>query len=160
MRSTRNVPFSLILAALTVAACGGDGTGPGADVISAELAARWVAEPACVPECGFAFSSVADPADSINVTAFTGLTTEINMTRSGTFRIQVRPGPDTASTGSVRMAPGILVVTDAAGVVDTLDYTLSGSYLSLRFRRTFAVFDFDGDGENDPAHARGTFQRC
>jgi hypothetical protein len=160
MRSTRSVPVGLFLAtSLLLTACGGDGTGPEGDVIPAELAARWVAEPGCLPNCGFTLSSVADPADSVNVTAFTGLTTEINMTRSGTFQIQTRPGPDTASTGSVRRAPGILIVTDAAGTVDTLDYTLSGEYLSLRFRREFTVFDFTGDGVNDPANARGTFRR-
>jgi hypothetical protein len=140
-------------------ACGGDGTGPGVEVVPPELVGRWVAEPACLPQCGFTLSSVANPADSVNVTAFTGISTEITMTREGTFRLQTRPGPDTASTATVRVIPGALVVTDRLGTVDTLDYQLAGEYLRLQFRRTFTVFDFTGDGANDPANARGSFRR-
>jgi hypothetical protein len=149
----------LAAAALMVAACGGEGgTGP-AEVIPAELAATWVAEPACLPECGFTLASAANPADSINVTAFVGLSTEITMTRDGTFRLRTRPGPDTASVAQVRAGAGVLVVTDGAGAVDTLDYSLAGDYLHLRFRRHFTVFDFTGDGTPDPATARGRFRR-
>jgi hypothetical protein len=128
------------VAILLLGGCGGDGTGP-ADVVPAALAATWVAEPACLPQCGFTLSSVANPADSINVTAYAGISTEITMTRQGTFLLRLRPGPDTASTASVRVEPGVLIVTDAGGVTDTLDYTLAG------------------DGTNDPAHARGSFRR-
>jgi hypothetical protein len=162
LRKRRSVSVTAGVAAAALAlaagACG-DGTGPGNDAIPAELAAVWVAEPACLPLCGFALSSVANPADSVNVTACTGITTEITMTRQGSFRLRTRPGPDTAAVGSVQAFPSLLVVTDAAGVVDTLDYQLAGDYLQLKFRRTFAVFDFDGDGVNDPAHARGSFRR-
>lgn len=146
----------LVLAA-GLAACG-DGTGPG-DVVPPELAARWVAEPACVPACGFSLISVAEPSDSLNVTAFAGLTTEIAVSRGGTFRLSIRPGPDTASTASVRVEGSTLIVTDAVGMVDTLDYVLREPYLELRFRRHFVVLDFDGDGTPDAARARGTFQR-
>lgn len=148
-----------LLSALVLAtACGGDSTAP-ADVVPGQLAAQWVAEPACLPQCGFTLVSVANPADSLNATAFAGVTTQIVLTRDGTFRLTLLPGPDTASTASVRASGTTLVVTDRAGVVDTLDYTLSGQFLQLRFRRTFRVIDFNGDGQIDPATARGTFRR-
>jgi hypothetical protein len=156
----RRAVAALGLATLAgLGACGGDGTGPGAEVVPAELVGRWVAEPACLPLCGFTLSSVANPADSINVTSFAGISTEITMTREGTFRLLTRPGPDTASTATVRVIPGALVVTDRLGTVDTLDYQLAGEYLRLQFRRTFTAFDFTGDGVNDPANARGSFRR-
>lgn len=143
---------------VVVAACGGDGTAP-PDVIPLALAATWSAEPACLPHCGLTLESVADPADSVNVTAFTGMATDIILTRDGTFRLRTRPGPDTASVASARVAGSMVIVTDAAGQVDTLDYTLAGQTLAVRFRRTFAVFDFTGDGAPDPAWARGVFFR-
>jgi hypothetical protein len=156
---TRLAVAAAALVTLGLGACGGDGTGPGAEVVPPELVGRWVAEPACLPLCGFTLASAANPADSVNVTAFTGISTEITMTREGTFRLQTRPGPDTASTATVRVIPGALVVTDRLGTVDTLDYQLAGEYLRLQFRRTFTVFDFTGDGTNDPANARGSFRR-
>jgi hypothetical protein len=148
----------LIVVALgALAAACGDGTGPGADVVPPELVATWVAEPACLPQCGFTLAWVENPADSINVTSTTGLTMEITLTRTGTFRLVQRPGSE--STAEVRVAPGMLIVTDQAGVVDTLDYSIAGSYLQLHFRRTFSVIDFNGDGTLDPARARGRFLR-
>jgi hypothetical protein len=144
---------------LLLAACGGDGTGPG-EVLPAELVATWAADPACLPACGFTLSHVANPSDSLNITSAVGISTEITLTRNGTFRMRTRPGPDTASTAKVRAQAGMLIVTDAMGTVDTLDYTVTASTLNLRFRRTFAVFDFTGDGVPDPAHARGAFRKC
>ncbi|HSJ24526.1 MAG TPA: hypothetical protein VK929_07665 [Longimicrobiales bacterium] len=141
-----------------VMACGGDGTAP-VDVIPAQLAGTWTAEPACLPHCGLTLASLADPADSVNITAFTGIATDVVLTRDGTFRLRSRPGPDTASVAAVRAESGMLIVTDADGQIDTLDYALSGQYLQLAFRRTFLVFDFTGDGVMDPARARGSFQR-
>jgi hypothetical protein len=145
------------VAAWSALACG-DGTGPG-EQVPAELVGLWVAEPACVPQCGFTLASVANPADSLNATALLGISTEITMTRNGTFKLQTRPGPDSGAAGTVQVRPGMLIVRDPAGVVDTLDYQLSGNYLRLQFRRTFDTFDFTGDGVNDPAYARGSFQR-
>lgn len=150
----RDVVLTLVAG---LAACG-DGTGPG-DAVPAALAARWVAEPACLPSCGFSLISMANPTDSLNVTSFAGLTTEITVNRGGTFRLAFRPGPDTATTASVRAEGSMLIVTDAAGTVDTLDYVLREPYLDLQFRRAFVVLDFDGDGTPDSARARGTFQR-
>ena len=126
--------------------------------LPAELVGTWAAEPACLPHCGFTLTSVADPADSLNATAW-GLTTEISMTAAGAFRLSVRPGPDTASTAAVRAEGATLIVTDPAGAVDTLDYSLNVDLLTLRFRRVFTVVDFNDDGVADPAHARGTFRK-
>jgi hypothetical protein len=144
-------------AMVTMMAGCGDGTGP--EIVPSELVGMWVAEPACLPRCGFTLERVGSPGDTVNVTAFTGITTEIAMTRDGGFRLRTRPGPDTASTARVRVSPGMLVVTDVAGTVDTLDYSLQGQMLHLRFRRTFSVFDFTGNGQNDPAVARGRFEK-
>jgi hypothetical protein len=157
-RRARHWVPPLAAAVLLAVACGGDGTGP-ADVLPAELVGVWVAEPACLPQCGFTFESLANPADTLNVTAFVGIATEVTLGRTGTFQMRTRPGPDTASVAQVRAAPGILVVTDAGGAVDTLDYSLSGDWLAVRFRRPFSVFDFTGDGVADPARARGVFRR-
>jgi hypothetical protein len=143
----------LLLAVLFLAACG-DGTGPQQDAIPPELAATWAAEPACLAQgCGIVLSAVANPADSINITAAMGMSTEIAMTRSGVFRLTVRPGPDTAMVGTVRAAGAALIVTDRAGVVDTIDYQLAGADLHLRWRRSFSN-DLLG-----AAHMRGTFRR-
>jgi hypothetical protein len=150
---------SLAVAGCVVAtACGSDSAAPGGDAVSAELAAVWVAEPACLPECGFTLASVANPADSVNATAVLGVEVEISMTRAGVFRLTTRPGPP-AAQGTVRQEPGMLIVRDAAGVTDTLDYTLAGALLHVQFRRTFQVFDFTGDGVADAARARGSFRR-
>ncbi|CAN5895166.1 hypothetical protein BH23GEM9_BH23GEM9_30860 [soil metagenome] len=146
-----------VVMAVVVSGCS-DSSGPG-DMVPAALVGTWVAEPACLPLCGFTLSSVANPADSVNATAVLGIETEISMTRAGVFRLVTRPGPPSLP-GTVRAEAGnILVVTDALGVVDTLDYTASATHLHLRFRRTFLAFDFTGDGTFDPANARGSFQR-
>jgi hypothetical protein len=152
------VRASAAVLALTLAACGGDAAAPGA-TLPAELVATWVAEPACLPACGFTLSHVANPADSVNITASVGISTEIAMTRDGTFRMRTRPGPDTASTARVRAEGAMLIVTDAAGTVDTLDYAVTATSLRLQFRRKFSVFDFTGDGVPDPATAVGHFRR-
>ena len=153
----RNSLVTALGCGLVLAACGDDGA-PRGD-IPAELVATWVAEPACRPQCGFTLASVADPADSLNVTSFGGLTTELSIASNGTFRVASRPGADTISAGRARVEGSMLIVTDAAGTVDTLDYALTGAYLDLVFRREFVVLDFDGDGVLDPATARGRFRK-
>lgn len=145
--------------ALALAACGGDGTGPEEEVVPASLVGTWSASPSCVPECGFTLESVANPADSVNITAFAGIATEVSMTRGGSFVMRTRPGPDTATAAQVRVAGSTLIVTDAGGQVDTVDWAVTGAFLDLRFRRHFRVFDFTGDGVMDPAVARGRFRR-
>lgn len=147
-------PATLMIALLLLTACG-DGTGPEAARIPAELAGRWVAGPACA-ECGFTLTSTQNEADSLNFVTFAGATVEIEMTRAGAFRLGYG---GTVDHGQARAAGGALIVTDAAGVVDTIDYALRGDLLDLAFRRTFEVIDFDGDGAADPARARGTFRR-
>jgi hypothetical protein len=141
-------------AALALAACG-DGTGPGSDdAVPAALAGTWVADQSCLPlGCGIVLAPAGNEADSINVTHFLGLSTEITITRAGVFRLVTRPGSDGPSTASARADAHMIIVTDPAGTVDTLDYTVTSSTLRLRWRRTF---------ENElmgPVRMRGTLHK-
>jgi hypothetical protein len=155
-RSVLAVPFSAALLALATGCS--DSSAP-ADALPAALVGNWVAEPACLPNCGFTLRSVANAADSVNATAFVGMTTEISMRADGRFTLAFMPGGGTPMPGTAHVSGSMLIVRDAAGVVDTMDYTVTASVLDLRFRRTFTSFDFTGDGEPDPAHARGVFLR-
>jgi hypothetical protein len=126
-------------------------------VLPASLVGNWVAEPACLPHCGFTLTSVASPSDSINATAFVGMTTEIGIHADGRFTLAFYPGGATPIPGTAHVSGTMLIVRDAAGVVDTMDYVVTPSTLDLRFRRTFTSFDFTGNGQPDPARARGVF---
>jgi hypothetical protein len=152
MHSRRPAPFSMLMAAILLSACG-DAAGP-EDVLPAALAGTWIAEPACLPNCGFTFESLLNPADTINATSFAGITTEVAMTRAGRFTLVFRPGGEGGSTGTARVEGGLLIVTDAGGVVDTIDYSVTAAVLQMRFRRPFPSFDFNGDGERDLAWVR------
>lgn len=149
---SRVVP--VLALALLFSACGDGGTGP-ADVIPAALAATWVASPDCA-ECGFTLTSDADPADSLNVVSFFGLTIEMTLTRSGAFHLS---GGGTSEVGTARVEGSMLIVTAPGTPPDTIDYTLRGDLLDVRLRRIWLEVDFDGDQVEDPAHASGTFRR-
>jgi hypothetical protein len=153
-RSATYVSCLAVLLALTTGC--GDGAGPD-PVIPALLVGNWVAEPACLPHCGFTLTSVASPSDSVNATAFVGMTTEIGIRADGRFTLAFYPGGGTPLPGTAHVAGSMLIVRDAAGVVDTMDYVVTTSTLDLRFRRVFTSFDFTGDGTPDPARARGVF---
>jgi hypothetical protein len=153
----RSIMTALLPAALlALATACSDGSGPD-NVLPAALVGNWVAEPACLPNCGFTLTSVANPADSVNATAFVGMTTEIAMRADGRFTLTFMPGGGTPVPGTAHVSGSMLIVRDAAGVVDTMDYTVTASVLDVRFRRIFTSFDFTGDGEPDPARARGVF---
>lgn len=146
----RLVP-ALLLAAAT-AACG-DSSGPEAS-LPAEIVAEWVAEPACAP-CGFTVTSTTNPADSLNVVHFLGLTVELSIGARGSFRL--RHGSST-STGTARaLSPGTIVVTNSAGVADTIDYGRRGELLDIRLRRIWSL-DITGDGTPERVRATGTFR--
>ena len=147
--------FAGLILGFTLAGCS-DGTGPAA-VIPAELAGTWLAAPACLPDCGFTFAPVANPADSINVVVFGGLTMEAVLTRAGRFTLTARPGAIPPVTGSARVEGSTLILRDGMNT-DTLDYVLAGNRLTLRFRGEFA-FDFDDDGVDEPTSIRGVFAR-
>jgi hypothetical protein len=149
--------FAGAIAALSIAACG-DGAGP-SDVIPPELAGSWEASPGCLPSCGFTFVAVANPADSINVVDFIGLTMEVTLTSRGRFDLIARPGGIPPVTGQVEVEGTTLLVRDNAGNQDTLDFTVTPQVLTLRFRKTYDVLDFDGDQIADPAIPRGVFLR-
>ena len=151
---------ALVWTAVAAALVGcGDGTGPEAAVVPADLVGNWYAEPACRPQCGFVVVSEENASDSINITQFSGATTIFRIGANGTFGVASLPGPDTVTPGRVRVVGTMLIVTDAANQVDTLDYVRLGQYLDLEWRRRFLNLDFDGDGMADPAIARGRFIR-
>jgi hypothetical protein len=152
----RSVSAVLPAALLALATGCGNGAGPD-DIIPAALVGNWVAEPACLPNCGFTLTSTANPADSVNATAFVGMTTEIGIRGDGRFTLAFSPGGGAPQPGTAHVSGNMLIVRDAAGVVDTMDYTVTPSALDLRFRRIFTSFDFNGDGAADPARARGVF---
>lgn len=150
--------FAPVLLAAALAGCG-DGSGP-SDVIPAELAGSWSADPGCLPAgCGFTFIPVGNAADSINVVAFMGLSMEVTLTRAGGFEMIARPGEIPPVTGQAEVEGSTLIVRDGQGAQDTLDFVVTPTRLVLTFRGTFDVLDFDGDQEPDPATARGTFRR-
>jgi hypothetical protein len=147
----------VLVAAGMLAGCG-DTIAPAA-VVPADLVGNWVAEPACRPQCGFVVISEENPEDSINITQFTGATTIFRIGANGSFGVASLPGPDTVTPGRVRVVGTMMIVTDAANQVDTLDYVRVGEYLDLEWRRRFTNIDFDGDSMADPAIARGRFWR-
>lgn len=165
MRSFRAaaVPALVLIAAGVLAACG-DSSGPSGtdDVIPAELAGSWIAEPACVPSgCGFLLSPVTSPTDTLNATATFGITTRMTLNRNGVFSLAIQPGNIPPSTGSARLGTqaGILIVTAPSGAVDTLDYTIAGNTLDFRIRRAYPFPYITHEGEPVPAIVRGIFHR-
>jgi hypothetical protein len=157
MKSSR--PLAVLSSLLLLAACG-DGAGPGEPVIPDALVGTWVAEPACLPNCGFTFISVANPQDTLNATAFVGVTTEIGIHASGRFTLFFMPGGGQAPTeGTAWTSGNRLMVRDGAGAVDTLEYTVGAGVLELRFLGIVDAFDFNGDGTPDPARARAVLRR-
>jgi hypothetical protein len=145
-----------ILLAVWLAAGCGDGTGPA--TLPAELVGTWVAEPACLPQCGFTFESRANAADSISATAL-GITTEIRIGRTGDFRLSSTPATAAPVTGTVTADGTTMTVRDPQGNSEIIDYSVAGNRLTIAFRSAFHVWDFSGDGNLDPATARGVFAK-
>lgn len=141
---------------LGLAGCG-DASGP-ADVIPAELAGSWEASPACLPDCGFTFVSTVKSSDTMNVVSAFGVSLDVTLTRAGRFEMVARPGAVPPVTGQARTEGSLLIVRDAAGVADTIDYAVTATHLSLAFRGTAQV-DFNGDQQTEAATARGRFRR-
>ena len=148
--------FSVLLAGLTVAACG-DSAGP-SDLIPQELAGAWLAAPECLPQCGFTLMRISNPADSVNFVSGLQQTFLMTLTTSGRFGLTGLGGASTIR-GRVEAEGAMLILRDEAGAQDTADYTLQGEYLGLAFRGVAEQFDFDGDGVGDPAMVRARFRR-
>jgi hypothetical protein len=148
----------MAMAGLLVAALGacGEGTGPAA-VLPEALVGSWIAEPACVPACGLVVKSVANPQDSVAVTAELGVTTQIQIGRSGTFQLStIPPIPGGVLAGTARLEGNELVVQDAQGNEERLTYSVTSTTLTLEFA---GELDFDDDGIPEAATARGVFLR-
>ena len=147
--------FSLLAISAALAACG-DSSGP-SNLVPDELAGFWEASPACLPECGFTLQRISNPADSINFVSALEQSFVVNLTTSGRFNL-TSAGAGITLRGRVEAVDGMLVLEDEAGVRDTADYVLQGEYLSLMFRNTTENFDFDADGQGDPALVRARFR--
>ncbi|NJD09147.1 MAG: hypothetical protein FIB01_01480 [Gemmatimonadetes bacterium] len=131
-------------------------SGEPAAKIPADLVGEWHADAACAPPCSFTLTWKENPQAVLDAISL-GMALRMEIGASGRFRF----GDVTAlpPAGTVRVAGSELVVTDAAGVVDTIAYRLEGSALRLEFRREFTVVDFNADGRKDPSSARAVFQR-
>jgi hypothetical protein len=80
--------------------------------------------------------------------------------RMETARWRFQPGDVTAMPPAGKVRSSLrAIVTDADGVVDTVDYHLDAGALVLNFRREFTVLDFDADGTKDPSTAAAVFVR-
>lgn len=147
----------LVLAALLAGAltgCG-DSSGPG-DQVPAELVGTWQADAACAPPCSFTLTWTQSPQAKLDAISL-GMALRMEIGADGRFRFgDVTSLPP---SGQVRVTGRQLVVRDAAGVVDTIDYRFEGAALRLEFRREFTVIDFNADGVRDPSTAAAVFLR-
>jgi hypothetical protein len=149
----RNLVFAALLVS-TPSACA-DGSGPDTDV-PAELVGEWQADAACAPPCSFTLTWKGHPTAKFDAIAL-GMALRMEIAANGRFRFgDVSAMPP---AGEVRAENRQLIVTDAVGVVDTIDYDVEGSALSLAFRREFVVLDFNADGAKDASTAAGVFVR-
>lgn len=141
---------NLVLAALLAGAAGcGESSGP-TPRIPANLVGQWQADAACAPPCTFTLTWKENPQarlDAINL----GMVLRMEIEANGRFRF----GDVTAMppAGRVEVHGAQLVVTDAEGIVDTIDYRFEATALRLDFRREFTVVDFNSDGRADASTA-------
>lgn len=148
----------LVLATLLAGAipgCG-DSSGPPAQV-PANLVGTWQADAACAPPCSFTLTWKQNPQAKLDAVSSLGMALRMEIGADGHFRfgdvVSLPPA------GRVRGTSQQLVVTDAKGVVDTIDYRFEGAALRLDFRREFTVVDFNADGIKDPSTAAAVFLR-
>jgi len=147
----------LMVAGLLLAAAPGcgDSNGP-AESIPASLVGVWQANAACAPPCTFTLTWKSNPQASLDAISL-GMALRMEIGADGRFQF----GDVTAMppAGKVRATAQELIVTDADGVVDTVDYHLDAGALVLNFRREFTVLDFDADGTKDASTAAAVFVR-
>jgi hypothetical protein len=148
----------MMVVGVALAACGSDGAAPPTgDPLPAELVATWYADTTCLPQCGFTFSAVSNPAATLNVVAAPyRFEFELEISQNGQARLTSRPG--TTDRGTIRRVGTLLIMQSTAGT-DTLEYVLAGQTLQLRYRREVVQFDLTGDGVADPATVAATFRR-
>lgn len=138
-------------AALLAAACG-DSTAP--DVIPELLAGNWVAEPACLPNCGFTITPVASPGDSLNVVSGFGVTMDLSLTRAGRIEIRALNAGSSVEPirGEVTVEGQTLILRDTEGSVDTVDFQVNATRLQVAFRQQVLL-------EGAPSRVSGVFLR-
>lgn len=150
----RLVLATLLLASAATAACG-DGSGPD-DRVPAELVGEWRADAGCAPPCTFTLTWKQDPRARLDAISL-GMALRMEIEAAGRFRFgDVSNLPP---AGEVRVEGSKLIVTDADGVVDTIDYRFEGSALRLDFRREFRVVSFNADTVRDASTAAAVFVR-
>jgi hypothetical protein len=139
---------------LLAAACS-DSTGPSA--LPSALIGHWVASPQCSPVCGFTLTSVSNPGVSVDLVAPpANVTVELDFQSSGaaSLRIFGQTIPGTARVD------GSTLYLSSGGSTDTIDYTVTGTTLDLKFRSALAdLADFNGDGIMDAGYARAVLRK-
>jgi hypothetical protein len=138
--------------ALVSAGCGGDSTG--VDVLPAELVGTWVAGPACSPVCNYTLTSIPNPSVHTDLVATAGVTIELAMNATGAAALNLA---GQIVTGSAKISNGALILA-SGGSVDTVDYTVANSKLTLSFRSPI-LYDLNGDGTTDSAHASAVLNK-
>jgi hypothetical protein len=147
--------LATLLVAFTGSAGCGDGSGP-EDRIPAELVGEWRADAGCAPPCRFTLTWKQDPRAQLDAITL-GMALRMEIEASGRFVFgDVSSLPP---AGRLAVEGSALVVTDADGVVDTVDYRFEGAALRLDFRREFRVVSFNADTVRDASTAAAVFVR-
>jgi hypothetical protein len=146
----RRTALALLCCAIALAACRDEGP----ELIPAELAGDWVAEPACRPPCSLEFRSVANPDVRIELIDLLGITIDVRLRRNGEFLLTIMGQPPIG--GTARVEGTRLVVRAADGTEEIVDYQLGGVMLTLDFQ---GQFDFNLDGETEAAAGRAVLRK-
>jgi hypothetical protein len=151
-------PYIVMLAAACALAGCKDNVGPQPLVLPAGLAATWVANTSCSPACTFKLTSVENPAYSVDVVANRVATVRLTLARTGSAELNFF-GFQTDGTAAVN---GSVLALTAGTSVDSIDFAVTPTTLTLDFRTPFEIYDLNGDqvvNEHDAAHAHAVLQK-
>jgi hypothetical protein len=151
----RKLAIAGLLAAAAWSAGCGDASGPEAEIPGA-LVGEWRADAGCAPPCSFTLTWKQNPQASLDAIS---LGMALRMEIEAGSRFQFGDVSNMPPAGTVRVVGAQLIVTDAEGVKDTIDYHFEGAALHLGFRREFRVVSFNGDTVRDASTAAGVFVR-
>ena len=143
------------LAATLLLGCGGDSSGPTSS-IPAELVGNWIAEPACLPICGWTLTSSTDPEVSLNfVDDPLFITVGVGIESDADFELSFS-GQSAPERGTLRVQGQMMIITADAGAVDTADYHIQNGYLHMQLRKEYA---FSVGGQAHSGRPAGVFER-
>lgn len=152
------MPQRVLTAALAGAlllGCGSDPSDPG-NRIPAELVGSWIAEPACLPECGWTLTSSTDPEVSLNfVDEPLNMTIGVGIEADGDFELSFS-GQSAPERGTLRVEGQLMIITDQGGQVDSADYHIEGAYLYMQLRKEY---NFSVGGAAHTGRPLGIFER-